>query len=209
LSRRHQVIHTEWSLCPQVAHQIWKVWGQPHLDLFATPDNAKLPLFVCPYQDPSAWDTDAFSLSWKGMWAYAFPPFPLLTEVLQKMIREPCDVVLVAPAWPSQIWFHQLLELLVDQPRSLPLHPKLLKQPGQPVFHQQLDRLHLHAWRLSSLPCRRRGSPRKWLGALPMHTEVPPRRYTTVVGISSVPGASLEDGILSPSSRGFPLSHVP
>jgi len=197
LSRRHQVIHTEWSLCPQVASQIWRLWGQPHLDLFATAANAKLPTFVSPYPDPRAWDTDALSLSWRGMWAYAFPPFSLLNEILSKVQQEPCDLVLVAPAWLSQPWFSTLLDLVVDHPRSLPLHRKLLKQPDQNVFHDQLQSLHLHAWRLSSRPCAPKASLRTWRGVLPAHTEIALDKFTTVDGMSSVHGADLEDGILS------------
>jgi hypothetical protein len=197
LSRRHQVINTEWSLSPQVATRIWKVWGQPHVDLFATPANAKLPLFVCPYQDPAALDTDAFSLSWTGMWVYAFPPFPLLNEVLQKMSREPCDMILIAPAWPSQSWFHRLLELSVDHPRSLPSHPRLLKQPDQNSFHENVGKLLLHAWRLCSRPCGKKGSLRRWLAASPTLTEPGPRRSMTAAGMVSARGASLGDRILS------------
>jgi len=197
LSRRHQVIHTEWSLSPQTAHQIWKVWGQPHLDLFATASNAKLPTFVSPYPDPLAWDTDALSLSWRGMWAYAFPPFSLLPEVLQKVQQDPCDMVLVAPAWPSQSWFPLLLDLLVDHPRCLPLFPKLLKQPDQNVFHDQLEKLHLHVWKLSSHPCRPRDSLRTWLNASPAHTDPALSQSTTAAGMSSAHGVNLEDGIHS------------
>jgi len=197
LSRRHQVIHTEWSLSPQIAHQIWKVWGQPHLDLFATASNAKLPTFVSPYPDPLAWETDALSLSWKGMWAYAFPPFSLIPEVLQKAHQEQCDLILVAPAWPAQSWFPALLDLAVDHARCLPLFPKLLKQPGQNVFHDQVEKLHLHAWRLCSRPCSPRASPRMWLSGLQEHT-VPAHNWcTTVVGTSSATGVDLEAGILS------------
>ena len=44
LSRREQVIGSEWSLHPQGARALLHVWGSPSLDLFATHLNAKLPL---------------------------------------------------------------------------------------------------------------------------------------------------------------------
>ncbi len=197
LSRRHQVIQTEWSLSPTVARQIWKVWGQPHLDLFATAANAKLPTYVSPYQDPAAWDTDALSLSWSGMWAYAFPPFALLGEVLQKAAQDQCDLIVIAPAWPSQSWFHLLLELSVDHPRALPVQAKLLKQPDQNLFHEHVERLHLHAWRLSSRQCGPKASLKRWLNASRALTEPAHNRSTTADGTSSALGASLEDEILS------------
>ena len=43
LSRRGQVVGTEWSLHPQVARSLLCVWGNPSIDLFATCLNAKLP----------------------------------------------------------------------------------------------------------------------------------------------------------------------
>ena len=48
LSRRDQVIGSEWSLHPQVARALLRVWGSPSLDLFATHLNAKLPLYCSP-----------------------------------------------------------------------------------------------------------------------------------------------------------------
>ena len=43
LSRRGQVVGTEWSLHPQVARSLLRAWGNPSIDLFATCLNAKLP----------------------------------------------------------------------------------------------------------------------------------------------------------------------
>ena len=50
LSRRGQVVGTEWSLHPQVARALLRTWGNPSIDLFATCLNAKLPLYcsACP-----------------------------------------------------------------------------------------------------------------------------------------------------------------
>ena len=45
LSRRDKVIGTEWSLHPQMARALLRVWGSPLLDLFVTPLNANLPLY--------------------------------------------------------------------------------------------------------------------------------------------------------------------
>ena len=50
LSCRWQVVGTEWSLHPQVARSLLRVWGNPSIDLFAACLNAKLPpvLLACP-----------------------------------------------------------------------------------------------------------------------------------------------------------------
>ena len=52
LSRRGQVVGTEWSLHPQVARSLLRVWGNPSIDLFATCLNAKLSLYCSLVPDP-------------------------------------------------------------------------------------------------------------------------------------------------------------
>ena len=56
LSRSNEVQSTEWSLHPQVFKQICQKWFTPHVDLFATDLNHKLPLHVSPIPDPKAWN---------------------------------------------------------------------------------------------------------------------------------------------------------
>ena len=48
LSRLGQTIQTEWSLLPEVFHQICNRWHRPQIDLFATRFNHKLPQFFLP-----------------------------------------------------------------------------------------------------------------------------------------------------------------
>ena len=74
LSRSNQVQSTEWSLHPQVFKQICQKWFTPHVDLFATHLNHKLPLYVSLIPDPRAWDIDARNINWTNLTAYAYPP---------------------------------------------------------------------------------------------------------------------------------------
>ena len=73
LSRLNQVQSTEWSLHLQVFHQICQKWFTPHVDLFATHLNHKLPLYVSPVPDPNASDIDTLNINWTGLTAYAYP----------------------------------------------------------------------------------------------------------------------------------------
>lgn len=189
LSRQHQVIHTEWSLSPLVAQRIWKVWGQPHVDMFATHENTKLPTYVSPLPDNQAWKIDALSFLWEGLWMYLFPPIPLLLEVLHRIAQCQCEAVLVAPAWPAQTWFSLLLQLSVDHPRLLPATRTLLRQPNSQIFHQNPSLLALHAWRLSGPLSKRKATRRLWLGASPLHTVTAPRPSMTVDGAFTMTGA--------------------
>ncbi|EFX63677.1 hypothetical protein DAPPUDRAFT_267974 [Daphnia pulex] len=50
--------------------------GFTSVDLFANPWNSQLGKFVSWKPQPRAWAVNAFSLSWKELEAYAFPPSP-------------------------------------------------------------------------------------------------------------------------------------
>ncbi len=151
LSRMNNIVHTEWTLLHSVFEALCMAWDKPNLDLFATRLNNRLPVFVSPMADPLAVDVDAMSMSWRGMYAYAFPPFVMLGRVLEKVLKDhPCEMILVAPKWPNQSWYARLLELLVDLPLVLPLREDLLFQPHNHQRHRSLPAVCLHAWRLSS-----------------------------------------------------------
>ena len=85
LSRSNQVQSTEWSLHPQVFKQICQKWFTPHVDLFATHLNHKLPLYISPVPDPKAWDIDALNINWTGLTTYAYPATAFLHRVIQKI----------------------------------------------------------------------------------------------------------------------------
>ena len=48
LSRRGQILKTEWSLNQTVADRIFRAWGRPFVDLFALGKNTKLAIYVSP-----------------------------------------------------------------------------------------------------------------------------------------------------------------
>ena len=98
LSRRDQVIGTEWSLHPRVARDLLRHWGSPSIDLFAMSYNAKLPLYCSLVPDPQAVFKDEFRHPWDNMDIYAFPPFPLVGRVVARVRETPnLSMTLVAP----------------------------------------------------------------------------------------------------------------
>ena len=74
---------------------MFHLWCSPHVDLFATRWNTKLPAFMSPVPDPQVLAMDALSLPWQDLWAYAFPPHQLLTKILIK---------LPSPMHSSSLW---------------------------------------------------------------------------------------------------------
>ena len=90
LSRSNQVQSTKLSLHPLVFKQICQKWFTPHVDVFATRLNHKLPLYVSPVPDQNAWDIDALNINWWGLTAYAYPPTALLHRVIKKISQPIC-----------------------------------------------------------------------------------------------------------------------
>ena len=153
LSRHNQVIQTEWSLPQQVFNLLCSKWAQPQVDLFATRFNHKLPQFVSPVPDPTAWAVDALSLPWGNLDVYAFPPVSLVPQVVAKMIDQGCRrMILIAPGWPNMPWFWDLVNLSVQIPFTLPLVKDLVTQLFNRLVHRNLGNLNLHAWLLEPLP---------------------------------------------------------
>ena len=149
LSRRNQIVSTEWSIQQSVITAISKIWETPQVDLFATKYNHKLPLYFSPVPDPKALGVDSMSQSWKNLIGYAYPPQAIMQQVLNKIKADQATVYLIAPAWSSRSWYPTLLSLLVDIPRKIQPTKKLLKQPLNNMFHQTPAILNLHVWKLS------------------------------------------------------------
>ena len=72
-------------------------FGGCDVDLFASRVNAQLKSYVSWRPGPDAMDYDAFTLIWSNFRAFCFPPFSLISRVLQTL--EPCqaECVIVVP----------------------------------------------------------------------------------------------------------------
>lgn len=154
LSRPNSLPATEWSLSDQMFERISSLWFRPLIDLFATRYNFKVRTFFSPVPDDLALGVDAFSHSWDGLLAYAFPPVAVVPELLRKFRQSDCQLVLVAPRWPKQHWYPDLLSRLIDHPREIPLSRHLLKQPRSSIYHLNPGCYNLHVWRLSNKPSK-------------------------------------------------------
>lgn len=142
LSRRSQVLSSEWTQHQDVCRALRRLWGMPLVDLFATSQNHRLPTFVSPFTNPMAIATDAFLFDWNHKELYVFPPFPVLRQLLNKLrASQGTNIILVAPFWPRKEWFADLLQATVDTPRLLPAQPDLLRQPHFHRFHCNLHAL--------------------------------------------------------------------
>jgi hypothetical protein len=141
------VDHKEWTINTEVLAAVFLNWGEPQVDLFASQYNKKLRMYCSLTKDKAAMAQDALSIPWKNLWAYAFPPFALITRVLRKIREEQARVILIAPAWPQRSWYADLLGMCTQCPILLPKMKDILTQMGR--NHPNPDMLRLAAWMIS------------------------------------------------------------
>ena len=162
LSRSNQVQSTEWSLHQQVFEQICQKWFTPHVDLFATLLNHKVPLYISPVPDQNAWDIDALNINWSDLTVYAYHVPALLHRVIQKIRQCNCLIIVIAPGWPGIPWFWNLVQLSTEIPLQLPVSTTLLKQSHNYVFQRNPQHLNLHAWCLGADSSKNKAPLWRW-----------------------------------------------
>ena len=97
LSRKNQVLGSEWTLCSQVVSDLTRRWPAM-IDLFATNLNFRLPIYYSPVRDPMSAGTDAMLQTWDQSQSYAFPPFGMIVLVLNKLRQShQAEMTLIAP----------------------------------------------------------------------------------------------------------------
>jgi hypothetical protein len=153
LSRQSTPPSTEWQLAPRVAKLLFRKWGTPFLDAFASARNHQLGVYCTLHPDPGALARDAFSLDWSHRFLYLYPPSnpKFLLRVLTKLHQSPgASAILVAPHHPNAMFFSLLTQLLVHEPFQLPTYPDLLSQGS--ILHPNPGWCNLHGYRLY-VPC--------------------------------------------------------
>ena len=126
----------------------WRDWALQQLgvaelnlsvDLFATPWTTCAPLFLTQ-------ELDSFSYDWGSLQAslddllWANPPFAMLPRVVEKLVENPCLVVLITPRLEKKPWWEPL--------EALP-HTKVTFPPRSHLFYGGIRKASLpqKAWR--------------------------------------------------------------
>ena len=95
--------------------------------------------------DRDALFIDAFSFNWKEYYFYAFPPFALISRVLQKAKMEKPTGIIILLMWPTQPWYTSLFTLTIATPRLLQKGERVLQMPQMPnlvhPLHQAMQLL--------------------------------------------------------------------
>ena len=114
---------------------------KPDIDLFASRLNKQFGKYCSLRPDPNAFAIDAFTLCWSTEKFYCFPPFSCILRVLQKIQQDKATGILVAPMWPTQVWYPILMKILCAPPfhlrsRETLLHLPALPQAPHPLLHK-------------------------------------------------------------------------
>ena len=95
---RKMEIHTEWKLNENLFQEIcYFLKFSPDIDLFASRLNTQLPKFISYRPDPQCLAVNAFLFSWKNYKFYCFPPFAVISRILQKIVQDSAKGIIVVP----------------------------------------------------------------------------------------------------------------
>lgn len=147
LSRRQPL--PEWHLVPAVTSEVFKLWGTPDIDLFASERSAVVPDYASiDPADGGASFIDAFSRDWDYNLAWLFPPPNLIPRVLAHLNQARGTYLLVAPDWTQPFWRADLQSRTKEQPYQIQNLRRVLVDltTGRPP--PMVEKLALQIWKL-------------------------------------------------------------
>lgn len=102
-------------------------------------------MYVSWKNDPDAYKIDAFTMPWTPYYFYAFPPFVLITKVLQKIISDQSEGIVVVPDWPTQPWYPIFIKLIISKALYFGPNTKLFKSySSRSLIRQRLTLVAAH-----------------------------------------------------------------
>ena len=178
---------SDWMLNPSVFQAINHRLGPLEVDLFASRLTAQLRSFVSWRPDPEAIATDAFTMTWTGLKAYANPPWSLVGRVLSQVHQQKADLILVAPVWKAQTWYPTVLEMCRDFPLLIPQGRNLI----QPTLPQSMPEVvpQLAVWSISGDDTKTSNFRRKLQSSCSRHGGRNPPKHMTLNSRNGLAGA--------------------
>ena len=143
----------EWMLKKDIFVRICSQFFNPDIDIFVSRLNHQIDNYASWSYDPEASSMDAFTISWKDLHPYLFPPFTIIPRILSKIKTDTVDkAIIIVPLWPSQLWFPLLISLIVSFPVRLPGHNDLISMPSTGLLHPLTKKADFAAVQLSGNP---------------------------------------------------------
>lgn len=145
---RDRSSNSDFLLSEKYFHKVCKKFWVPGIDLFASHVTSKCAVFYSFKPDPYAIGVDAFTFTWEDR-SYAFPPYNLLSKVLNKIKRDGCNVLVIAPFWKTQPWFPLYKKMAISEIIILGPNKTLLFDPYRNNYVSPNKKLSLMAAVLS------------------------------------------------------------
>ena len=159
-----EVSTVDWKLKPKYFDIVEEAWGKRSIDLFAALHNTQVP------QKYYTREQNALQKDWsKESAPWANPPWELIPEVLQKVIKDKVSIAICVPYYPNAAWFPTWLSLLERDPIIIPnKRDTFLKEgrkvcgktpwgetligqigPNSPYFDTSIERIKLNTTEIS------------------------------------------------------------
>jgi hypothetical protein len=112
--------------------------------------NTHLPVYNSWTWDPFTSGVDALAQQdWSQHNNYVNPPFRLLPKVLEVIKSQKATATIIAPYWPGQPWFHDMMKLLVHPPLKIPKAPQtLVRSVGTMIEPLRNHKWRIYAWKV-------------------------------------------------------------
>lgn len=135
-------------------------FDNPSIDLFASRANTKCKSYYSWERNPDAMTIDAFTISWRNLNFYAFPPFMVVKRILQKIVKDKASRVLVVPLWTAQLWYPLFHILVIGEPIIFKPSINLLSSSFRNQDHPLAKKLTLVAAGLLETLFKRKSCPK-------------------------------------------------
>ena len=139
-------------LHPRIFQEITRKFGPRSIDRFASRANRLCSRFNSLHLDVGSAGQDAFLQDWSNERNWVNPPWTWLARLTAFLEARPhVEAVVLAPDWPSAVWFHRLLAIASEELR-LPCRPAMF-WPGNPARpavlpppRWNLQAFHIRPW---------------------------------------------------------------
>lgn len=139
-----------WQLHPQLFHLIDRTFGPHSIDRFASVVNTQLPRFNSRFWEPETEGIDALSQqNWGEEMNFVNAPFRLLPEVISVIRSQKAEATVIAPWWPGQFWFRNLMDMSICPPIKIPNNHRTMRSMGAQPEPWNNRKWRIFAWRLS------------------------------------------------------------
>ena len=124
-----KVDHVDYTLDSEVFQELLQIsepWEQPRWDMFASPSNAKMPLFACRWPHWQASLVDSLHCPLEQVThCFANPPWKVIGPWLHRLRQHPSIIcLLVCPFWVSATWWPLLIRMQVPHSKAIKVKPR-------------------------------------------------------------------------------------